>query len=284
MNINVLVLDTQVYSNTGGQMSKATPRAAVAKFASGGKNRQKGSGNGGRQLWRCLCGARGHGSSDAHTVKAFLEAEAYDGAWIIIAYSQCIAHGYDMAFGMRQQKAAVLSGYWPLMRYNPALRKEGRNPFQLDSKPPSIPFKQYAYQEARYAMLTRSDPETARELLRIAQDDVDRNWYEYQSRAAVPPQPSAPDDNEARTCDKRQFPNRGRAMINLTTNYLGLKLSNPIVASASPLTDSVDNIRRLEDHGIAAVVLPSLFEEQLDLESQAVDSDLSRGSEDFPKL
>ena len=103
------------------------------------------------------------GSSDTHTVKAFLEAEAHDGPSIIIAYSNCIAHGYDMEFGMNQQKAAVPVGYWPLMRYNPALRNEGKNPFQLDSKPPSIPFKQYAYQEARYSMLARSSPEAARE-------------------------------------------------------------------------------------------------------------------------
>jgi pyruvate-ferredoxin/flavodoxin oxidoreductase len=197
VNVNVLVLDTEVYSNTGGQMSKATPRAAVAKFASGGKQTAKKDLAMEAVSYGNVYVARvAMGSSDTHTVKAFLEAEAYDGPSIIIAYSHCIAHGYDMAFGMNQQKAAVLSGYWPLMRYNPALRKEGKNPFQLDSKPPSIPFKQYAYQEARYSMLTRSNPETARELLRIAQDDVDRNWYEYQSRAAVPPQPSSPHAKE----------------------------------------------------------------------------------------
>jgi pyruvate-ferredoxin/flavodoxin oxidoreductase len=128
------------------------------------------------------------GSSDTHTVKAFLEAEAHDGPSIIIAYSHCIAHGYDMAFGMNQQKAAVLSGYWPLMRYDPRLRKEGKNPFQLDSKAPSIPFKQYAYQEARYSMLARSDPEAAAELLRLAQEDVERQWHVYQNRAAMPGQ------------------------------------------------------------------------------------------------
>jgi pyruvate-ferredoxin/flavodoxin oxidoreductase len=97
-----------------------------------------------------------------------------------------------MKFGMNQQKAAVLSGYWPLMRYNPALRNEGKNPFQLDSKAPSIPFKQYAYQEARYSMLARSEPETARELLTLAQDDVNRNWHVYQNRAAAPGQPVRP--------------------------------------------------------------------------------------------
>jgi pyruvate-ferredoxin/flavodoxin oxidoreductase len=187
MNINVLVLDTEVYSNTGGQMSKATPRGAVAKFAAGGKH------NGKKDLameaisYGSVYVARvAMGGSDTHTVKAFLEAEAFDGPSLIIAYSHCIAHGYDMSQGMAQQKAAVLSGYWPLMRYNPQLRLDGKNPFQLDSRAPSIPFKQYAYQEARYTMLERSNPETARELLRLAEDDVHRQWDVYANRAAMP--------------------------------------------------------------------------------------------------
>jgi len=125
------------------------------------------------------------GGNDSHTVRALLEAEAHDGPSLILAYSHCIAHGYDMAFGINQQKNAVLSGYWPLMRYNPALQKEGKNPFQLDSKAPSIPLKQYAYQEARYTMLARSNPEAARELLRMAQDDVERQWRVYANRAAM---------------------------------------------------------------------------------------------------
>jgi pyruvate-ferredoxin/flavodoxin oxidoreductase len=125
------------------------------------------------------------GGNDAHTVRAFLEAEAHDGPSLILAYSHCIAHGNDMAFGMNQQKNAVLSGYWPLMRYNPALRKEGKNPFQLDSKALSIPLKQYAYQEARYTMLARSNPEAARELLRMAQGDVERQWRVYANRAGM---------------------------------------------------------------------------------------------------
>jgi len=125
------------------------------------------------------------GASDTHTVKAFQEAEAHDGPSLIIAYSHCIAHGYEMSMGLEQQKKAVLSGYWPLMRYNPALRLEGKNPFQLDSKAPSIPFKQYAYQEARYSMLVRSDPVAARELLKLAQNDVERQWGVYSNRAAM---------------------------------------------------------------------------------------------------
>ena len=185
--VNVLVLDTEVYSNTGGQMSKATPRAAVAKYAAGGKDTGKKDLAMEAISYGSVYVARvAMGGNDTHTVKAFLEAEAHDGPSLIIAYSHCIAHGYDMAFGMSQQKAAVLSGYWPLIRYNPALRREGKNPFQLDSKAPSIPLKQYAYQEARYTILARSNPEAARELLALAQEDVNRQWRVYENRAAMP--------------------------------------------------------------------------------------------------
>jgi pyruvate-ferredoxin/flavodoxin oxidoreductase len=186
MNVNVLVLDTEVYSNTGGQMSKATPRGAVAKFAAGGKETRKKDLAMEAISYGSVYVARvAMGGSDTHTVKAFREAEAYPGPSLIIAYSHCIAHGYDMAFGLNQQKSAVLSGYWPLMRYNPALREQGKNPFQLDSKAPSIPLKQFVYEEARYSMLARSHPSQARELLRLAQDDVDRQWRVYESRAAM---------------------------------------------------------------------------------------------------
>lgn len=185
-NVNVLVLDTEVYSNTGGQMSKATPRAAVAKFAMGGKRTSKKDLAMEAISYGSVYVARvAMGGSDTHTVKAFLEAEAYDGPSLIIAYSHCIAHGYDMAFGLEQQKAAVNSGYWPLMRYNPALRLEGKNPFLLDSKPPHIPLRQYTRQEARYTMLERSNPEVAKSLLKLAQDDVDRQWRVYSNRAAM---------------------------------------------------------------------------------------------------
>jgi len=193
-NVNVLVLDTEVYSNTGGQMSKATPRGAVAKFATGGKGTAKKDLAMEAISYGYVYVARvAMGGSDTHTVKAFLEAEAHDGPSLIIAYSHCIAHGYDMAFGLNQQKNAVLSGYWPLMRYNPALRLEGKNPFQLDSKAPSIPLKQYAYQEARYTMLVRSNPLAARELLKLAQDDVERQWRVYSNRAAMPGRAETPD-------------------------------------------------------------------------------------------
>jgi pyruvate-ferredoxin/flavodoxin oxidoreductase len=187
MNVNVLVLDTEVYSNTGGQMSKATPRAAVAKFAASGKQTSKKDLAMEAISYGSVYVARvAMGGGDTHTVKAFLEAEAHNGPSLIIAYSHCIAHGYDMAYGMNQQKAAVLSGYWPLMRYNPALRAEGKNPFQLDSKAPTISLKEYAYQEARYTILARSDPEAARTLIHLAQDDVERQWRVYQNRASMP--------------------------------------------------------------------------------------------------
>ena len=185
-NIKVLVLDTETYSNTGGQMSKATPRGAVAKFAEGGKPNSKKDIAMEAVAYGSVYVARvAMGSSDMQTVKAFQEAEAYNGPALILAYSHCIAHGYDLTYGMEQQKSAVLSGYWPLMRYNPMLRAEGKNPFQLDSRAPSIPLKEYAYHEARYTMLTRSRPEVAKLLLQEAQDDVERTWRVYSGRAAM---------------------------------------------------------------------------------------------------
>ena len=186
MNVNVLVLDTEVYSNTGGQMSKSTPRGAVAKFAAGGKETRKKDLAMEAISYGSVYVARvAMGANDSHTVKSFCEAESYAGPSLIIAYSHCIAHGYDMAYGLNQQKLAVLSGYWPLLRYDPGLRTQGKNPFQLDSKPPSIPLRQYAYQEARYNMLARSHPDQARELLGKAEEDVARQWRVYENRAAL---------------------------------------------------------------------------------------------------
>jgi len=186
-NVNVLVLDTEVYSNTGGQMSKATPRGAVAKFAAGGKPRpKKDLGMMAMTYGNVYVAAVAMGSSDMHTLKAFLEAEAYDGPSIIIAYSHCIAHGYDLVYGLDQQKAAVQSGYWPLYRYNPDLAKLGKNPFQLDSKPPALPLEKYIYNETRYTMLKHSDPQAAKILLQFAEEDVRNRWRVYQNLAAMP--------------------------------------------------------------------------------------------------
>ncbi|MGB8031838.1 MAG: pyruvate:ferredoxin (flavodoxin) oxidoreductase [Terracidiphilus sp.] len=186
-NVNVLVLDTEVYSNTGGQASKATPRGAVAKFAASGKQTsRKDLAMEAVSYGSVYVAQVALGGNDSHVVKAFQEAEAHEGPSIIIAYSSCIAHGYDLVHGLEQQKLAVQSGYWPLMRYNPALRGQGKNPFQLDSKAPAIRLKEYAYREARYTMLARGNPEMAAELLTEAQDDVERQWRVYSARAGMP--------------------------------------------------------------------------------------------------
>ena len=192
-NVNVLVLDTEVYSNTGGQMSKATPRGAVAKFAAGGKNRPK------KDL-ALMAMAYGNvyvarvamGGSDTQAIKAFREAEAYSGPSLIIAYSHCIAHGYDLVHGMDQQKNAVLSGYWPLFRFNPELAAEGKNPMQLDSRAPSLPLEKYIYNETRYTMLAHSNPAAAKELLGLAEEDVRNRWHVYESWAAQTPVGAGP--------------------------------------------------------------------------------------------
>jgi pyruvate-ferredoxin/flavodoxin oxidoreductase len=187
-NVNILVLDTEVYSNTGGQMSKATPRGAVAKFATAGKAQPKKDLALIAMSYGNVYVARvAMGGNDAHTIKAFHEAEAYDGPSLIIAYSHCIAHGYDLVHGMEQQKAAVLSGYWPLLRYNPDLAGEGKNPLQLDSKAPSLPLKKYVYNETRYTMLAQAQPETARQLLELAEHDVARRWRLYEHLASPSP-------------------------------------------------------------------------------------------------
>jgi pyruvate-ferredoxin/flavodoxin oxidoreductase len=185
-DVNILVLDTEVYSNTGGQASKATPLGAVAKFAAGGKPTiKKDLGLTAMRYGNVYVAQIAMGANDAHTVKTFLEAEAHTGPSLIIAYSQCIAHGIDMAKGMTQQKLAVESGYWPLYRYNPALETEGKNPFQLDSKDPKIPLQDYIYTEGRYRMLRRSDPEAAKILLEQAQQAVTHHWQQYKKLAAT---------------------------------------------------------------------------------------------------
>jgi pyruvate-ferredoxin/flavodoxin oxidoreductase len=135
------------------------------------------------------------GAGDAHTLRVLQEAEAYDGPSLVIAYSHCIAHGYDLRHGLDQQKAAVLSGHWPLLRYDPRLAREGKNPLQLDSKAPSVPLKSYAYNEMRYTMLAHSDPDGAQRLLDLAQDDVAARWRYYEHLAAMPGAPAeAPHD------------------------------------------------------------------------------------------
>jgi pyruvate-ferredoxin/flavodoxin oxidoreductase len=186
-NVNILVLDTEVYSNTGGQCSKATPRGAVARFAFGGKKTPKKDLAMMAMSYGTAYVARvAMGGNDTQTLKAILEAEAFDGPSLIIAFSHCIAHGYDLMYGMEQQKIAVQTGYWPLLRYNPELIRQGKNPLQLDSRPPSLPVEKYMNNETRFTILNHSDPNTADQLLRLAQEDVDSRWRLYESLAAAP--------------------------------------------------------------------------------------------------
>jgi pyruvate-ferredoxin/flavodoxin oxidoreductase len=182
-DVNVLVLDTEVYSNTGGQASKATPRGAVAKFAARGKQT-------GKKDLGLLAMAYGNvyvahvalGASDMQTVKALLEAEAWSGPSLVIAYSTCIAHGFDMAGSMAHQHDAARSGHWPLYRYHP----DAEHPFQLDSRPPTLPLRQFAETEARFAMLARTDPGGFDRLMAVAEEDVRERWRYYEQLAALP--------------------------------------------------------------------------------------------------
>jgi len=185
-NVNMLVLDTEVYSNTGGQMSKATPRGAVARFAAGGKLQAKKDLGLLAMTYRSIYVAGvSMGANDAQTVRAFVEAEAYDGPSLIIAYCHCIAHGIDMRTGMETGKKAVESGHWPLYRFNPALIAQGKNPLQLDSKEPKIPYEQYAYVQTRFKTLTRSKPVEAKRLLELAQEDAMSRWHLYAQLAKL---------------------------------------------------------------------------------------------------
>jgi pyruvate-ferredoxin/flavodoxin oxidoreductase len=185
-DVNVLVLDTEVYSNTGGQASKSTPRGAVAKFAAAGKS-------GGKKDLGMIATAYGDvyvgqiamGADMPHTVKVLAEAEAHRGPSLVIAYSHCIAHGIDMSTAMSHQKEAVASGYWPLWRFDPEAAEAGEHPFRLDSKKPSLPLKAFTDKEARYAMLRRTDPDRADLLMRRAQEDVDGRWHLYEQTAGI---------------------------------------------------------------------------------------------------
>ena len=199
-NVKILVLDTEVYSNTGGQASKATPRAAIAKFAAAGKRTAKkdlgliASSYGNVYVAQVALGA-----DNAQTVKAFAEAEAHDGPSLIIAYSTCIAHGIEMSTAMSHQKEAVDSGYWPLYRFDPQREAVHEHPFVLDSRAPSMPLKEFAAKEGRYSLLARSKPELAERLMNLAQKDVDERWHVYEQMAAV--ERNAPDDRIAKSAD-----------------------------------------------------------------------------------
>ncbi len=195
-DVNVLVLDTEVYSNTGGQMSKSTPLGAVAKFAAGGKTVAKKDialqaiSYGNVYVARIAMGA-----NPQQTLLAMREAEAYPGPSLILAYSHCIAHGINMENGLKQQDLASASGYWPLIRYNPVLRQSDKNPFVLDSPRPSISFKDYAYNELRYKMLQRTNPDEAERMLRLAQQIVNQKWDIYEQMATSSGSQFHPDAN-----------------------------------------------------------------------------------------
>jgi pyruvate-ferredoxin/flavodoxin oxidoreductase len=183
-NVNILVLDTEVYSNTGGQMSKSTSIGAVAKFAAGGKvTGKKDLAMMAMSYGNVYVAKVAMGANDLQTLRAFLEAEAYDGPSIIIAYSHCIAHGINMAKGLDCQAAAVESGHFPLFRYNPTAVAEGKNPLKLDSKAPSIKLEDYIYNETRYKMLTKSHPVEAEKLKNLAQHEVEKRWKLYEQMA-----------------------------------------------------------------------------------------------------
>ncbi len=192
-DVNVLVLDTEVYSNTGGQASKATPLAAVAKFASRGKAA-------GKKDLALMAMSYGNvyvarvafGANDQHTLKTILEAEAYDGPSLVIAYSHCINQGIDMRKGLDQQRLAVQSGAWPLLRYNPALALEGKNPLVIDSKDPTVPLDEYAYNETRFRMLLQSDEERAELLMGEAKKFLAKRWAFYKQMASAQTQGEAP--------------------------------------------------------------------------------------------
>jgi pyruvate-ferredoxin/flavodoxin oxidoreductase len=185
-NVNILVLDTEVYSNTGGQASKATPRAAVAKFAAGGKpTGKKDLGMIAQSYGNVYVAQVAMGANMNQVVKAFAEAEAHDGTSLIIAYSPCIAHGIDMETMMSHQKEAAQSGYWPLFRYDPAAEALNKPALRLDSRAPTMPFKDFAAKEGRFAMLARANPEHASALVESAQADIDNRWQLYEQMVDI---------------------------------------------------------------------------------------------------
>jgi len=179
-NVNILVLDTEVYSNTGGQTSKATPRGAVAKFSAAGKScGKKDLALLAMEYENVYVAHIAYGAKDIQTLRAFHEAEAHDGPSLIIAYSPCIAHGVDMVNNHRQQEMAVKSGHWPLFRYDPKRIKEGKNPLHLDSAAPSMPYEEFIKSETRFSMLWRSHPEEAERYLKLAQSEVQHRYQYY---------------------------------------------------------------------------------------------------------
>ena len=241
-NVNILVLDTEVYSNTGGQASKATPRGAVAKFAAAGKGTaKKDLGAIARSYGNVFVAQVSMGANDLQTTKALLEADAWPGPSLVIAYSTCIAHGIDMSKSMTHQKDAVKSGYWPLYRFRPS-EIEGGKPFKLDSNAPSIPIADFVATETRFAVLQRTHPERAAELAALAQADADERWRYYEQLAGIErtvphvhrPDPDIVPEVESDAGYRYESEGGPGMTVDLRTRYLGLDLRSPIVASAAP--------------------------------------------------
>ena len=255
-NVNVLVLDTEVYSNTGGQMSKSTPLGAVAKFAAAGKTVPKKDlalqaiAYGNVYVAKVAMGA-----DPQQTLQAFREAEAYDGPSLVIAYSQCIAHGIDMRLGMDQQYRAVASGHWPLLRYDPVLRAAGEQSVPARFAPTADPPCRLCLSGTALPLTGQLRSRRRRTAARVGRAG-DRTALERLRGDGFP---------RSRTLPPRR--SQG-TLMELSTRYLGLDLRNPLVASASPLSKTVDGVRRLADAGVGAVVLYSLFEEQLRREAE----------------
>ena len=255
-NVNVLVLDTEVYSNTGGQMSKATPLGAVAKFAAAGKTMPtKDLALQAIALANVYVARVAMGADPQQTLRAFREAEAYDGPSLIIAYSHCIAHGYDMRDGLDQQYRAVASGHWPLIRYDPVARSGRRQPVPARLAPAADVAGRLPQGRAALPRAGQRRPRRGRAPARARPADgrpalADLRGDGHPRRRAVPVRrPQGP-------------------VMELATSYMGLALRNPLVASASPLSYTLDGVRRLADAGVGAVVLFSLFEEQLREEAE----------------
>ena len=196
-NVNVLVMDTEVYSNTGGQMSKATPLGAVAKFSAAGKTMPtKDLALQAIALANVYVARVAMGADPQQTLSALREAEAYDGPSLVIAYAHCIAHGYDMRDGLDQQYRAVASGHWPLIRYDPVARDVGANPFLLDSPRPRISLADYRNRELRFKALANSNPTEAERLVELAQQTADLRWRTYEEMATRRAEEFAPNPQE----------------------------------------------------------------------------------------
>ena len=288
-NVNILVLDTEVYSNTGGQASKATPRGAVAKFAAAGKGTaKKDLGAIARSYGNVYVAQVSMGANDLQTTKALLEADAWPGPSLVIAYSTCIAHGIDMSKSMSHQKDAVKSGYWPLYRFHPSEIESG-HPFKLDSSAPIDPDRRL--RGDRDALRRPpADASRARRGARGAGPGRCRRALALlpaarRHRTHGPPRPSTRPRHRAGRRERCGLPLRrrgGRGMtVDLRTRYLGLELRSPIVASAAPHNGEPAMARRLEAAGVGAIVLPSLFEEEILAEELGLNRSLEQGTEHF---